>query len=147
MMKFDPPPRGALSCQLAGYFPVRPALGNKLLTLEYDDVGSLQIQVHLHPSGTTVDFNALTWHGRPQSSTTSLKPLAAEFGKNSTTPEFPCSSDEPIIVELSCEGHGCRVEFEVESGYPRIGKNHFSAIAQIENSWVTCNRYRGHLHS
>ena len=124
MMRFDPPPRGALSCQLAAYFPTRTALGlgSKLLTLEYDDdAGSLQIQVHLHPPQTSVDFPALTWHGRPQSSTTSLRPLVAQFGKNSTTNEFPCSSDYPILVELACEGRGCRVEFGVEDGDPHLG--------------------------
>ncbi len=122
MMRFDPPPRGALSCQFASYFPVRPVVGGKLLTLEYDDAGKLQIQVHLYPPSASIDFSTLTWRTRPQSSTTSLKPLLAEFGVNSTTNEFPCSSDAPILVELACEGHGCRVEFEVEEGEPQLGK-------------------------
>lgn len=122
MMQFDPPPRGALSCQLASYFPIRSILGTKLLTLEYDDTSKLQIQVHLYPPSTPIDFSSLTWRTRPQSSTTSLKPLLAEFGVNSTTNEFPCSSDNPVLVELACEGHGCRVEFEAEDGYPQLGK-------------------------
>jgi hypothetical protein len=127
-MKFQPPVEWT-SCKVFSFFPKRSQLRNKMLTLEGEKT---RIQVRFLPSLSTI--NSTTWNSRPQADRT-FGYLEAKLGESGTTASFSCAHDTPVVVELSCIGDGCRVEYKEDaSQLPVLGS--FTLHFAPGNTWL-----------